>query len=125
MKIGPAYEMNPELFISAGQILKQIKQKEQLIKQKVSVDSTSFNYISESGAKIGFIASESKPFCGSCSRLRLSATGKLRACLMSEAGLDLKDKKKSEYKDILYSVMSMKPSGRIEYIEQSMNQIGG
>lgn len=125
MKIGPAYEMNPELFISASEVIKKLKQKEKLTKQKVSIDSTSFNYITGSGAKIGFIASESQPFCGSCSRLRLSATGKLRACLMSEAGLDLRNKQKEEYKDILYSVMAMKPTGRIDHIDQPMNQIGG
>ena len=125
MKIGPAYEMNPELFIPADEIINKIKKTEDLIKIKVSLDSTSFNFRTSSGAKIGFIASESKPFCFSCSRLRLSATGKLRACLMSENGIDLKDKSKNEYPDILNSVMAMKPYDRIHHIEQSMNQIGG
>jgi cyclic pyranopterin phosphate synthase len=125
MKIGPAYEMNPELFISAAEIIKKIKSREKLYREIVSADSTSFNYKTGAGAKIGFIASESKPFCGSCSRLRLSATGKLRACLMSEAGLELRGKSKNEFKEILYSVMGMKPPGRIHHISQPMNQIGG
>jgi cyclic pyranopterin phosphate synthase len=125
MKIGPAYEMNPELFIPASETIKIIKEKEQLFREKVSIDSTSFNYKTSSGARIGFIASESKPFCMTCSRLRLSATGKLRACLMSENGLDLRYKNKEEYREILYNVMAMKPSGRIDHIDQPMNQIGG
>ncbi|MGA8577590.1 MAG: GTP 3',8-cyclase MoaA, partial [Bryobacteraceae bacterium] len=31
--------------------------------------------------KVGFIASVSRPFCGNCNRLRLTADGKLRYCL--------------------------------------------
>jgi cyclic pyranopterin phosphate synthase len=40
--------------------------------------------------KLGIIASVSKPFCGDCNRLRLTADGKLRNCLFSLDELDLK-----------------------------------
>jgi len=33
--------------------------------------------------KVGFIASVSRPFCGNCNRLRLTADGKLRYCLFA------------------------------------------
>lgn len=125
MKIGPAYEMNPEYFISASEVINLIREREILTKIKVRNDSTSFNYHTSSGGKIGFIASESLPFCNSCSRLRLSATGKLRACLMSEKGINLRGRDKDEYREILNSVISMKPYERLNYIEQPMNQIGG
>lgn len=125
MKIGLAYENNNSLFISAKEVIDKIKETEKLKPVRVSQDSTSFNYITSSGAKIGFIASESMPFCGSCSRLRLTATGKLRACLMSEQGLDLKNKSRDEYHEILTSVIAMKPFQRIHHIDQVMNQIGG
>lgn len=125
MKIGPAYEMNPNLFIPAVEIIKDIKEKYKLTKIKMSNDSTSFNYTTDSGAKIGFIASESQPFCNTCSRLRLSATGKLRACLMSEDGINLKNISKENYSQIIKDVIDMKPINRIDHIEQSMNQIGG
>ncbi len=125
MKIGPAYEMNPSLFIPANEMLKKIKEFHHLRKIKVSNDSTSFNYITDSKAKIGFIASESQPFCNSCSRLRLSATGILRACLMSEDGINLKNIDKQYYSEIIKKVIDMKPIERIDFINQSMNQIGG
>jgi cyclic pyranopterin phosphate synthase len=32
---------------------------------------------------VGFIASISRPFCGNCNRLRLTADGKLRYCLFA------------------------------------------
>jgi cyclic pyranopterin phosphate synthase len=39
--------------------------------------------------EIGFIASVTKPFCGTCSRLRLSADGKIYTCLFATKGTDL------------------------------------
>lgn len=40
--------------------------------------------------RVGFIASMTEPFCGQCSRLRLSSDGKLRPCLFSNTEIDLK-----------------------------------
>lgn len=40
--------------------------------------------------EIGIIASVTKPFCGDCSRLRLSAEGKLFTCLFAATGHDLR-----------------------------------
>ena len=40
--------------------------------------------------EVGFISSVSQPFCGSCSRARLSADGKLYTCLFASTGTDLR-----------------------------------
>jgi cyclic pyranopterin phosphate synthase len=40
--------------------------------------------------EIGLISSVSEPFCGSCSRLRLSADGKMYSCLFATQATDLK-----------------------------------
>ncbi len=40
--------------------------------------------------RIGFIASVSQPFCGSCNRFRLTADGKIRNCLFSLEETDIK-----------------------------------
>jgi len=40
--------------------------------------------------EIGLIASVTDPFCGNCSRLRLSASGELFTCLFSNKGHDIK-----------------------------------
>lgn len=40
--------------------------------------------------EIGFISSVSEPFCGSCSRLRLSADGKMYTCLFATQATDLR-----------------------------------
>jgi cyclic pyranopterin phosphate synthase len=41
--------------------------------------------------EIGFISSVSQPFCGDCSRARLSADGKLYTCLFAQTGFDLRE----------------------------------
>src|SRR5208337_4444280 len=40
--------------------------------------------------EIGFISSVSQPFCGACSRARLSSEGKFYTCLFATQGLDLR-----------------------------------
>jgi len=40
--------------------------------------------------EIGVITSVSQPFCGSCTRLRLSAEGKLYTCLFGTTGFDIR-----------------------------------
>ncbi|MGH9382403.1 MAG: GTP 3',8-cyclase MoaA, partial [Thermoanaerobaculia bacterium] len=44
----------------------------------------------DGGGEIGFIASVSEPFCGTCSRLRLAADGRLFTCLFATQGHDVK-----------------------------------
>jgi cyclic pyranopterin phosphate synthase len=44
----------------------------------------------DSGGEIGVIASVTEPFCGSCTRARLSAEGKLFTCLFAVRGHDLR-----------------------------------
>ncbi|MEX2143998.1 MAG: GTP 3',8-cyclase MoaA [Anaerolineales bacterium] len=48
-----------------------------------------YRYADGSG-EIGIIASVSQPFCGACSRARLSADGKLYTCLFAIQGTDLR-----------------------------------
>ncbi|MFL5749305.1 MAG: GTP 3',8-cyclase MoaA, partial [Chloroflexota bacterium] len=50
-------------------------------------------------AEVGVIASVSQPFCGDCTRARLSADGKLYTCLFSAAGHDLRAVVRSEATD--------------------------
>jgi cyclic pyranopterin phosphate synthase len=45
----------------------------------------------DGGGEIGVIASVTQPFCGDCTRLRLSTDGKLFTCLFASSGTDLRD----------------------------------
>jgi cyclic pyranopterin phosphate synthase len=40
--------------------------------------------------EVGFISSVSEPFCGSCTRIRLSSDGRLFTCLFAASGTNLK-----------------------------------
>jgi cyclic pyranopterin phosphate synthase len=41
--------------------------------------------------EVGFISSVSQPFCGDCTRARLSSEGKFYTCLFATHGLDLRE----------------------------------
>jgi cyclic pyranopterin phosphate synthase len=44
----------------------------------------------DGAGEIGFISSVSQPFCGACSRARLSSEGKFYTCLFATEGVDLR-----------------------------------
>ena len=44
----------------------------------------------DGSAEFGLITSVTQPFCGGCTRARISADGKLYTCLFASAGIDLK-----------------------------------
>lgn len=44
----------------------------------------------DGGGEVGLISSVTEPFCGSCTRVRLSAEGSIYTCLFAGAGTDLK-----------------------------------
>ena len=51
--------------------------------------ATEFGFADGVG-RVGFISSVTKPFCGDCNRIRLTAEGKLRYCLFAIEEMDVK-----------------------------------
>ncbi|WNH52167.1 GTP 3',8-cyclase MoaA [Stenotrophomonas oahuensis] len=51
--------------------------------------ATRYRFVDGAG-EIGLISSISKPFCGGCTRARLSSEGQLYTCLFAERGTDLR-----------------------------------
>jgi len=125
MKIGVGQKYFDTCFMSADTTQKIIETKYSLEKVNVPLDSTCYKFKVNGKSDIGFIASESKPFCSGCSRLRLSAMGEIRPCLMLNSGISLLEKNEEEVEQILLSTISQKPIDRIENVTQNMNQIGG
>ncbi|PKK39299.1 Cyclic pyranopterin monophosphate synthase [Clostridiaceae bacterium JG1575] len=80
---------------------------------------------------IGFIDPISCSFCDTCSRLRLSATGKLRLCLHHETGVDLRLalRQGRDLKPLILEAVKHKPKRhQLEEASHSgatMNEIGG
>jgi cyclic pyranopterin phosphate synthase len=52
--------------------------------------ATRYRYVDGAG-EIGIVASVTRPFCGTCDRLRLTADGALRNCLFSDDELSARD----------------------------------
>jgi GTP 3',8-cyclase len=125
MRIGPSHAENRKYFIPVDEVIDRLKLTRELSPIVTAKDSTSFDFRTNAGGRLGFIASESKPFCSGCSRLRLSAKGKLRACLMSEGGHELRGLNKSEIARALEDVIGLKPLDRIHHVDGSMHAIGG
>jgi cyclic pyranopterin phosphate synthase len=44
----------------------------------------------DGGGELGFISSVTQPFCGDCTRARLSSNGMLYGCLFASSGIDLR-----------------------------------
>lgn len=125
MRIGQVADKENHSLVSHEHILKTIATKHSYRPMTVARDSTAKMYLLSNGARIGVIASETVPFCGNCSRWRLTADGKLRACLMSEAGVNLKGVGFEDYGELLDKVLKLKPTGRILSVAQNMHEIGG
>ena len=57
-----------------------------------------YQYVDGQG-EIGFISSVTEPFCGGCSRARLSADGMLYTCLFASRGTDLRESLRNKADD--------------------------
>jgi len=63
-----------------------------IIKLNSEESSTSVNYqVPGYKGSFGIIPSFSRTFCGTCNRIRLSATGELRTCLYGPPATNLRD----------------------------------
>ncbi len=84
---------------------------------------------------IGFISAVSEHFCATCNRLRLTADGKLRFCLLRTGELDLRDALRNgcsddQLTDLIAAAIRAKPSGHtlregLSVKDRVMAQIGG
>jgi len=77
--------------VPADEIVETIGARWPLEQLRGRTDETALKYRYADGAgEIGVIASVTKPFCGGCSRARLSAQGELFTCLFGVKGRDLR-----------------------------------
>lgn len=125
MPIGPERARHKELYVPAAEAIARLQAETTLTPVAAEADATAFSYKTAEGGVVGFIASESRPFCANCSRLRLSARGTLRACLMSEAGTSLVGVPEKDYPAVLAALLPFKPFTRLPEIAQPMYEIGG
>lgn len=101
--------------------------------------SRSFGF-EDSKAVIGFISPLSEHFCGSCNRLRLTASGRLRLCLFYDNEYDIKEILEQKDDEAIFNWVSnliqlkkdkhnfsekVKNPGSLSWANDFMNGIGG
>ena len=92
MDVGATNSWNLD-HVMSGKEMRNIIEKEFGLIQPIKPDHPSDvarKYRTNSGYVIGFIESISNPFCGDCSRARLSANGSIFTCLFATEGFDIR-----------------------------------
>ncbi|MCB1055610.1 MAG: GTP 3',8-cyclase MoaA [Acidobacteria bacterium] len=100
MDVGTLNRWRPEEVLSAREIVERISAEmplEPVERAHPGEVAARWRYVGggaevkpEPGGEVGVIPSITEPFCGDCSRVRLSAEGKVFTCLFSAVGHDLK-----------------------------------
>jgi len=94
MPLDSGHEWSRADVVSGKEIRERISERFPLVKVDVARGSeTSSRYRFADGApgEIGIIAPVTEPFCGACSRIRLTADGQIRTCLFSTVEHSLRD----------------------------------
>ena len=93
MDVGNMNDWKMEQVLPAAEIV-------EIIHAQMPLEPVSGNYFGEvarryryadGGGEIGMISSVTQPFCGACTRMRLSPEGKIFTCLFATEGINLRD----------------------------------
>lgn len=110
MPIGNSENWNEKNIVYGSEIIEHLKdfEPQEMLKDKNS--GPAVNYKLNNGGIIGIITPISKHFCSECDKLRITADGKIRPCLLSDNEIDIKKAIKDKDKEML-----------IKQIMQSLN----
>ena len=93
MDVGTLNKWNKDEVIPSAEIINKINKIMKLEKFESNYKgevAKRYKYKDGKG-EIGVISSVSQPFCGDCTRMRLSSDGKIMTCLFASTGVDLKN----------------------------------
>ncbi len=84
---------SPEIVVRLNEVLERMAEFRPLREIPHAASETARRYVFDDGiGEIGIIAPVSHPFCGHCSRVRVTSDGKIRTCLFSVFDHDLAGK---------------------------------
>ncbi|MDE2148397.1 MAG: GTP 3',8-cyclase MoaA [Gammaproteobacteria bacterium] len=125
---------SPARVITEAEILAQLRQRFSIEPLPRSNEPATY-YRLDGHYRLGVISTVSKPFCSSCDRVRLTATGELYACLFSPTAADLRGPLRAGADDAALAALIrrqiwFKEAGYIEhkgYVERplTMHAMGG
>ncbi|HEX7370142.1 MAG TPA: GTP 3',8-cyclase MoaA [Rhodanobacteraceae bacterium] len=91
MDVGTVNGWRGDSVVPGAELVRRIDARWPLEALRRDAASTSRRFrFRDGGGELGFINSVTEPFCGGCTRARLSADGKLYTCLFAHAGHDLR-----------------------------------
>lgn len=139
MPLDSGHGWSRESVVSGAEIRQAINERFPMVARRVergSETATRYRFADGAPGEVGIIAPVTEPFCGACSRVRLTADGQIRTCLFSKVEHSLRDVLRSgashaETADYIKSVVLKKePRHYINetYFEQparTMSLIGG
>ncbi|MDT5122645.1 MAG: 3,8-cyclase [Acidobacteriota bacterium] len=94
MPLDSGHDWSREMVVSGREIRERIEERFPLVPVKVSrgsETSSRYRFADNAPGEIGVIAPVTEPFCGACSRIRLTADGQIRTCLFSTVEHSLRD----------------------------------
>lgn len=94
MPLDSGHGWSRERVVSGAEIRAAINERFQLVARRVergSETATRYRFADGAPGEVGIIAPVTEPFCGACSRVRLTADGQLRTCLFSKVEHSLRD----------------------------------
>ena len=91
MPLDPQHSWERASLVDAEEILAALGERHTLTPCDVRGSAPAETWLVDGGpAKVGVVASVTRPFCGTCDRLRLTADGQLRTCLFARIESDLR-----------------------------------
>jgi cyclic pyranopterin phosphate synthase len=94
MPLDSGHEWSREDVVSGSEIRERIEARFPLVaidEFRGSNTASRFRFADGAPGEIGIIAPVTEPFCGACSRIRLTADGQIRTCLFSTVEHSLRD----------------------------------
>lgn len=139
MPLDSGHGWSRERVVSGAEIRQAINERFPMVARRLdrgSETATRYRFADGAPGEVGIIAPVTEPFCGACSRVRLTADGQVRTCLFSKVEHSLRDVMRSgatraELADYVCSVVLKKePRHHINenFFEQparTMSLIGG
>jgi cyclic pyranopterin phosphate synthase len=94
MPLDSGHDWKPADVVSGREIRERISERFPLVpidEERGSETSSRYRFQDGAPGEVGIIAPVTEPFCGACSRIRLTADGQIRTCLFSTVEHSLRD----------------------------------
>jgi cyclic pyranopterin phosphate synthase len=92
MDVGTRNHWDAKLVVPSRELIEMIRARWPLVAQgrNYAGEVAERHSFADGAGEIGFISSVSQPFCGDCSRARISSDGSFYTCLFATQGMDLR-----------------------------------